>query len=181
MIGSMETSMSARALEETGRTIARLASSTKNVPQLIESGALSQIGKVLQSQGGNLDMQASMVLALDRIASANPLSLDTVFKDPAAVACMVANLTANPAHVALSKASVDLISRFTVEQCTKVDLGKTTAAVLSVLENLSDSDVTMMSSCLSTLDHLLEVGNRCSAHHSTSTRCLCPCPLSLSL
>ncbi len=116
MISSMETAMSTRALEETARTIARLASSPKNVPQLIESGALTQIGRVLKSKSSaaQIEMKASMILALDRICAASPQSLAVMLKDPAVFSSLIETLAANPTHPTLCKASLDLFSRLAI-------------------------------------------------------------------
>ena len=87
MIGAMESQMSRRALEETARTVARLASSPKNIPELVAGGALGQICKILTSdQLGNAsddndlaaDVVASMVVALNRICAVVPSAVATV-------------------------------------------------------------------------------------------------------
>lgn len=167
MISSMETAMSGRALEETARTIARLASSPKHVPQLLESGALSQICKILTSPtssvSSNLDMQASMSLAINRIAVAAPSALDEIANNPAVIAALVSTLAKNPSHAALTRSTLELFGRFTPEQLSKMDLEPMMTAIISAMECIDiDKDVTTATAALSALGHALAAGGETS-------------------
>ena len=65
----MENAQTQRALEETARTLARLASSPKNIESLVESGTLTTMCGLLEKNADSLssDMIASMITALTRI------------------------------------------------------------------------------------------------------------------
>ena len=168
MIGNMEGALTARALEETARTIARLAASPKNVPQLMQSGAVGNICKVLlggaPSVAGNLDMQASMVVALNRIAAAQPTSLDQMVEQHGDVlAGMVQNLTANPSHHGLSRAYIELFGRLGPQQLEKLDVASYCSAVLSVLGQAPGKiDPSMTSACFTALEGAVVPGTHSS-------------------
>jgi len=166
MIGSMEAKSSTRALEETARTVARLASTPKNIPKLVEMGAVGQICSVITSSHfiSQLEMQTSMVSALNRVVSSAPQQLNDVVASSGSVGngsaasvvipSLLTTLTANPTHVPFAKASLDLLSKVGggFGEVKSVDTSAYCTAVLGVLQGpAGTTDPSVASSCFKCL------------------------------
>jgi len=166
MISSMEVKSSTRALEETARTVARLASTPKNIPKLVEMGAVGQICSVITALhfGAQLEMQTSMVSALNRVVSISPEQLNTVITSSGSVGSgtaasvvipsLLTTLTANPTHVPFAKASLDFLGKMggDLKDIKGVDTPAYCTALLGVLQGpAGTSDPSVASSCFKCL------------------------------
>lgn len=142
MIGAMESKMSRRALEETALTVARLASSPKNIPQLIESGALDQICKILANPDNletNPDMVTSLVVALNRICAFAPTAVETVVA-AGVVPCLLQAVSMHEENQALARSVLELLGRLSPANFGKIDLTAVVAAAVPALKLALESD-----------------------------------------
>jgi hypothetical protein len=190
LVGSMETAKSSRMLEETARTVARLAASPKNVPMLIESGALNQICNVIKNGNSNPDMQASMVVALNRIAqSQGPQALHAIcVEDPKVVEKLAETLKKTSDRVALAgvdgvpggsnqmKATLELFGRFDQEHLAAVDVKAVSGSILAAMKAHGSDDskgsegtaagAAVIKSSLLALSHVVQAGGESGAASS---------------